>query len=79
MLVIAVVIPLAFPLTGDSLWFLLVMLSWLVVLRPVRIMWPYRKTLPKWPALIPVLQQTSVVGLVFAATYTAALLLQANV
>ena len=79
MLVIAVVIPLAFPLTGDSLWFLLVMLSWLVVLRPVRIMWPYRKTLPKGPALIPVLQQTSVVGLVFAATYSAALLLQSNV
>ncbi|WP_300343669.1 1,4-dihydroxy-2-naphthoate polyprenyltransferase [Nesterenkonia sp.] len=70
MLGVAVLLPLA--LLPTSWWYLLVVLSWVVCVGPIRITLVRRAT---GGALIPVLQQTSVVGLVFAATYSAAMLL----
>ncbi|GGE74299.1 1,4-dihydroxy-2-naphthoate polyprenyltransferase [Nesterenkonia cremea] len=75
MVVIAVTLPLALMLQGpQSLWFLLVVASWPLCIRPIGIM--VRRPQPaRGPELIPVLQQTGTIGLAFAATYSAALLL----
>lgn len=75
MLAAAVAIPLSLSLVGQQPWFWLVVLAWPIAVRPVIIMWPWRATRPKGTALIPVLQQTSMVGLVFAAAFSTALLI----
>ena len=75
MVAAAVMIPLSLSLTGYSPWFWLVVLSWPFAVRPMVTMWPWRRTRPKGPALIPVLQQTGTLGLAFAVSYSGALLL----
>ena len=70
MLAAAVLLPMLLVLANP--WYLLVALSWVFCLGPVRITLFRRRT---GVALIPVLQQTSLVGLVFAAAFSAALLL----
>ena len=67
---VALVLPLA--LLVHSWWFLLVLLAWPLALGPARIMLSPEK---KGPALIKVLQLTSLIGLAFALTYSAALIL----
>lgn len=70
MLVAAVLLPLV--LVPVSAWYLLPAVSWVFCLGPVRITLLRRRT---GPDLIPVLQQTSIVGLVFAVAFSAAVLL----
>ena len=70
MLAAAVLLPLL--LVPLSAWYLLTAASWIFCLGPVRITLVRRRT---GPGLIPVLQQTSMVGLVFAAGFSAAVLL----
>ncbi|MGJ9373064.1 1,4-dihydroxy-2-naphthoate polyprenyltransferase [Nesterenkonia sp. CF4.4] len=67
---VALVLPLA--LLVHSWWFLLVLLAWPLALGPARIMLSPTK---KGPALIKVLQLTSLIGMAFALTYSAALIL----
>lgn len=67
---VALVLPLA--LLANSWWFLLVLLAWPLALGPARIMLSPQK---KGPALIKVLQLTSLIGIAFALTYSAALIL----
>ncbi|MBO0594268.1 1,4-dihydroxy-2-naphthoate polyprenyltransferase [Nesterenkonia sp. E16_7] len=67
---IALLLPLA--LLVHSWWFLLVLLAWPLALGPARIMLSPEK---KGPALIKVLQLTSLIGMAFALTYSAALIL----
>lgn len=75
MVAVAVALPLALMLQGpQSLWFLLVVASWPLCIRPIATM-VRRPDLARGPELIPVLQQTGLIGLAFAATYSAALLL----
>ncbi len=77
MLGVAVAIPLALVLQGpQSPWFLLVLISWPLCIRPIATM-VRRPRLARGPELIPVLQQTGTLGLAFAASYSAALLLMA--
>lgn len=75
MLAAAVATPVSLSLTGQSPWYWLVVLSWPLAIRPMATMWPWRAVRPTGPALIPVLQQTGTLGLAFAATYCAAVLL----
>lgn len=75
MVMIALAIPLALSLTGYGTWYWLVLLCWPAAAAPLVTMWPWRRALPKGTELIPVLQQSSVVGLAFAATFSAAMLL----
>lgn len=77
MVAVAVASPLALVLVEGQVWFLLVIISWPMAIRPVATMWPWRTQRPEGRHLIPVLQQTGMVGLSFAATYSAALLLSA--
>lgn len=70
MIGVAVLLPLA--LVPQSLWFLLVIPSWMVALSPVLTMLNSEQTGLK---LIPVLQQTGTLGLAFASSYSAAMLL----
>ncbi|WP_150461907.1 1,4-dihydroxy-2-naphthoate polyprenyltransferase [Nesterenkonia ebinurensis] len=75
MIGVAMAIPLALTLQGpQSPWFLLVLLSWPLCIRPITTM-VRRPQLTRGPALIPVLQQTGTLGLAFAVSYSAALLL----
>ncbi|MCH8565951.1 1,4-dihydroxy-2-naphthoate polyprenyltransferase [Nesterenkonia sp. LB17] len=67
---LALVLPLA--LLVHSWWFLLVLLALPLALGPARIMLSLQK---KGPALIKVLQLTSLIGMAFALTYSAALVL----
>lgn len=67
---LAVVLPLG--LLGQSLWFLLVAISWLLCAGPARIMLNPGQT---GPQLIKVLQLTGLIGIAFALTYSTALLL----
>ncbi|GAA1139212.1 1,4-dihydroxy-2-naphthoate polyprenyltransferase [Nesterenkonia lutea] len=67
---IALTLPLV--LLPQSWWFLLVLLAWPLALGPARIMGSPEK---KGPALIRVLQLTSLIGMAFAVTYAAALML----
>ncbi|WP_120003264.1 1,4-dihydroxy-2-naphthoate polyprenyltransferase [Nesterenkonia muleiensis] len=75
MVAVAIAIPVSLSLTGYGPWFWLVVTSWPFAIRPMVTMWPWRTVRPKGPALIPVLQQTGTLGLAFAASYSAALLL----
>lgn len=75
MLAAAVVLPLGLSLSGQSPWFWMVALSWPLAVAPVRIIWPGRTPLATGTVLVPVLQQTSLVGLVFAASFAAAITL----
>jgi len=70
MIGIALVLPLA--LLASSWWFLLVLLAWPLAIGPARIILSPEK---KGPALIRVLQLTSIIGMAFAVTYAAALML----
>jgi len=70
MIGIALVLPLA--LLASSWWFLLVLLAWPLAIGPARIILSPEK---KGPALIRVLQLTSIIGMAFAVTYAAALIL----
>lgn len=70
MIAIALVLPLA--LLASSWWFLLVLLAWPLAIGPARIILSPEK---KGPALIRVLQLTSIIGMAFAVTYAAALIL----
>ncbi|WP_218222102.1 1,4-dihydroxy-2-naphthoate polyprenyltransferase [Nesterenkonia sp. Act20] len=70
MIGVALVLPLI--LLPQSWWFLLVLLAWPLALGPARIMGSAEK---KGAALIRVLQLTSMIGLAFAITYSAALVL----
>lgn len=70
MIGIAVLLPLA--LVPISTWFLLVIPSWMVALSPALTMLNSEHTGLK---LIPVLQQTGTLGLAFASSYSAAMLL----
>ncbi len=75
MVAVAVALPLGLVFQGpQSLWFLLVVISWPLCFRPIATM-VRRPQLARGSELIPVLQQTGMIGLVFAATYSAALLL----
>ncbi|GAA1166914.1 1,4-dihydroxy-2-naphthoate polyprenyltransferase [Nesterenkonia sandarakina] len=67
---LALVLPLT--LLVHSLWFLLVLLAWPLALGPARIMLSPEK---KGHALIKVLQLTSLIGMAFALSYSAALIL----
>ncbi|TDS85433.1 1,4-dihydroxy-2-naphthoate polyprenyltransferase [Nesterenkonia aurantiaca] len=67
---VALLLPLA--LLVHSWWFLLVLLAWPLALGPTRIILSPEK---KGPALIKVLQLTSLIGMAFALTYSAALIL----
>jgi len=70
MIGLALVLPLA--LLATSWWFLLVLLAWPLAIGPARIILSPEK---KGPALIRVLQLTSIIGMAFALTYAAALIL----
>jgi len=70
MIGLALVLPLA--LLASSWWFLLVLLAWPLAIGPARIILSPEK---KGPALIRVLQLTSIIGMAFALTYAAALIL----
>ncbi|MGJ9406107.1 1,4-dihydroxy-2-naphthoate polyprenyltransferase [Nesterenkonia aurantiaca] len=67
---VALLLPMA--LLVHSWWFLLVLLAWPLALGPARIILSPEK---KGPALIKVLQLTSLIGMAFALTYSAALIL----
>lgn len=69
MIGLALVLPLAL---ATSWWFLLVLLAWPLAIGPARIILSPEK---KGPALIRVLQLTSIIGMAFALTYAAALIL----
>ncbi|WP_022873387.1 1,4-dihydroxy-2-naphthoate polyprenyltransferase [Nesterenkonia alba] len=75
MIAAAVMLPVPLVLLGpQSPWFLLVMAAWPLCLRPIATV--TRRSEPtRGPELIPVLQQTSVMGMAFAVTFSAALLL----
>ena len=75
MVAVAVALPLALLLQGpQSPWYLLVLISWPLCLRPIATM-VRRPQLARGPELIPVLQQTGFIGLAFAGAFSAALLL----